>query len=187
VRLLRAAARAPLPWKNGGGVTYEAAVEPPGAGFADFGWRLSTAVVASDGPFSRFEGVDRTLVLLEGAGLTLDIDGRRVALTPEQPLIEFPGEAAVTATLSAGPVLDLNLMVRRGAWLGALEPRRLSAGATLAATEVVLLFALESVTLATARGQVSLAPRDALRLEAGERAVVASPAKLLVAELSRTG
>ena len=44
--LLAAKDRIAQPWKNGGGVTREIAVEPPGAGFDSFGWRVSTAVVA---------------------------------------------------------------------------------------------------------------------------------------------
>ena len=57
-----------VPWKNGGGTTAEVAVHPPGAGLDDFDWRISMADVAVDGPFSRFPGVDRTLVLAEGRG-----------------------------------------------------------------------------------------------------------------------
>ena len=59
------------PWKNGGGTTREIAAFPPGAGLDDFGWRLSVAEVERDGPFSVFSGVDRTIVLLDGAGMRL--------------------------------------------------------------------------------------------------------------------
>ena len=59
------------PWKNGGGVTRQIAIDPPGSGLDDFGWRLSTAEVAQDGPFSRFDGVDRQLHILAGEGLDL--------------------------------------------------------------------------------------------------------------------
>jgi environmental stress-induced protein Ves len=185
VRVLRAADRAAVPWKNGGGVTYEVAADPPGAGFADFGWRVSTAVVASDGPFSRFEGIDRTLVLLEGAGLTLDVAGRAVALSLDSPPLQFDGEAPVHATLASGPILDLNVMVRRGAWTGAVVRRGLPAGARLVAAEVGLLFAFTDVTLTTADGPVSLSAKDALRLDGGEHAELAAPAVLVIAEFRR--
>lgn len=186
MRLLRAADRAPAPWKNGGGVTYEVAVEPPGAGFADFGWRLSTAVIAADGPFSRFDGIDRTLVLVEGDGLRLDIAGRAVELTPEAAIVEFAGEEPVHAALASGPILDLNLMVRRGAWRSSLSRRRVGGGERLAAAEVLLVFALENVALSTPEGVVVLAPKDALLLGAGEQVEFAGPAAaagLILAEL----
>ena len=51
-----------MPWKNGGGETAEIAVSPPGAALDDFDWRLSMARVETDGPFSAFPGIDRTLV-----------------------------------------------------------------------------------------------------------------------------
>ena len=58
-----------MPWKNGGGSTDEIATYPRGAGLDAFDWRVSIAHVASDGPFSRFPGVERTITLLEGAGM----------------------------------------------------------------------------------------------------------------------
>lgn len=109
----RGEARA-APWKNGGGITYELAAFPHGAGFEEFDWRLSMAEVATDGPFSLFPGVDRTLTLLDGAGITLDFSGQDVTLAPGSAPFAFPGEAAVTGRLIAGPILDLNVMTRRG-------------------------------------------------------------------------
>jgi environmental stress-induced protein Ves len=53
-------------WKNGGGSTTEIAVAPMGASLDDFDWRVSMARVASDGPFSEFAGIDRTLDILKG-------------------------------------------------------------------------------------------------------------------------
>ena len=40
------------PWQPGGGRAAEVWVFPPGAGVANFDWRISTAVVARSGPFS---------------------------------------------------------------------------------------------------------------------------------------
>ena len=71
MKLLRARNHRRMPWKNGGGVTTEIAVFPANAGLEDFEWRLSMATVASDGPFSLFAGIDRTLAVLEGEGLVL--------------------------------------------------------------------------------------------------------------------
>jgi environmental stress-induced protein Ves len=104
----------PVPWKNGGGCTTEIMVEPPGALFHDFDWRISLATIAQDGPFSLFPGVDRTLALVEGPGLTLDVDDSgRFVLGEEDTIIEFAGEAAIQATLHGGPAIDFNVMTRR--------------------------------------------------------------------------
>ncbi|MBV9975040.1 MAG: HutD family protein, partial [Hyphomicrobiales bacterium] len=61
MRVLRAGQHRRMPWKNGGGETTEIIASPEGAGLDEFDWRISMARVATDGPFSRFAGVDRTL------------------------------------------------------------------------------------------------------------------------------
>ncbi|MEN9864515.1 MAG: hypothetical protein RL748_105 [Pseudomonadota bacterium] len=102
------------PWKNGGGSTTEIAIGPQGAGFNDFDWRISVATVASDGPFSLFAGIDRTLVLLQGAGMDLQTDDGRIrALRPDAPDWVFPGEWPVMARLCNGVTVDFNVMTRR--------------------------------------------------------------------------
>lgn len=105
----------PEPWKNGGGTTRTIAVEPAGSGFNDFRWRVSVAEVRESGTFSLFPGVDRTIVLLDGAGMELSCtNGTRTLLNKPFALHDFPGEAAIEATLLGGPTRDLNVMVRRG-------------------------------------------------------------------------
>ncbi|SFJ05563.1 HutD family protein [Caulobacter sp. UNC279MFTsu5.1] len=161
MRILRAADRVAAPWKNGGGVTREVAAWPPGAGLDGFDWRVSLADVAADGPFSVFPGVGRVLTVIAGDGLVLEIEGQVVRLAPGAPFA-FAGEAHVTARLTAGPIRDLNVMVRRGAWTARVEPWRGDAVAApdgltlvvlledarnLAALDVVLFDAGEAVTL----------------------------------------
>ena len=115
MKLIRFADLTPKPWKNGGGTTTEIAVSPAGAGFDDFDWRLSVAEVASDGPFSLFPQIDRTLTLIEGQGLDMSIEGREaVRLTPLSAPLAFPGDVPVTASLVEGPIRDFNVMTRRG-------------------------------------------------------------------------
>jgi uncharacterized protein len=99
------------PWKNGGGTTRDILVAPPGASLEEFDWRLSLAQVERDGPFSRFENVDRTLVLLSGA-MTLHEPTRRIELVRGEPH-EFAGEVVIDATVSGGTSLDFNVMTRR--------------------------------------------------------------------------
>jgi uncharacterized protein len=102
-----------LPWKNGGGSTRTIAVSPPDAGLDDFDWRISVAEVASSGDFSIFPGVDRTILLLDGPGMTLRFDdGRIVPLTAPFEPHAFRGDDAVHSQL-LGSSRDFNVMTRR--------------------------------------------------------------------------
>jgi environmental stress-induced protein Ves len=103
-----------MPWKNGRGTTREIAVQPSASNPADFLWRVSVAEVNSAAPFSSFPGIDRHIVLLDGAGFRMTLDGDRThALdTPFVPLA-FAGESMVAVALIDGATRDFNLMVRR--------------------------------------------------------------------------
>jgi environmental stress-induced protein Ves len=101
-----------MPWRNGLGTTVEMARED-GAGAAGFLWRLSRADVTQSGAFSNFPGIDRTLLLLSGAGFTLAFDGGETALTQPYQIARFAGDAPVDCTLHDGPCQDLNIMVDR--------------------------------------------------------------------------
>ncbi|WP_104664471.1 HutD/Ves family protein [Ensifer adhaerens] len=115
MKVLSASSYKRMPWKNGGGETVEIAVSPENASLADFDWRVSMATVATDGPFSSFPGIDRTLSILQGKGMRLMIDGREpVLMTGGTAPLPFPADAATTATLVDGPIVDLNVMTRRG-------------------------------------------------------------------------
>jgi uncharacterized protein len=114
IQVLRASERPATPWLNGGGVTREVAGSPAGAGLDAFDWRVSIADVATAGPFSPFPGIDRAITLVEGPGMTLTVDGTEHRVdTPFRPLA-FPGDAATDCRLLAGPVVDFNVMTRRG-------------------------------------------------------------------------
>jgi environmental stress-induced protein Ves len=104
----------PQPWKNGLGQTREMAVQPVSDSSHDLLWRVSIAEVTCAAPFSAFPGIDRTIVLLDGAGFTMTLDGGQThALTTRFVPFAFPGEAAVEVQLAGGPTRDFNLMVRR--------------------------------------------------------------------------
>jgi hypothetical protein len=49
-------------WKNSGGATWEVACSPGSDGLDRFDWRVSTARIERDGPFSMFPGIDRLIV-----------------------------------------------------------------------------------------------------------------------------
>ena len=115
MQVLRAQDYKRSPWKNGGGETREIAVFPEGAGMADFDWRLSMALVASDGPFSTFPGIERTLTILSGGPMELTIDSQPAArLGADTKPLSFPADIPVFARLLGPSVTDLNVMTRTG-------------------------------------------------------------------------
>ncbi len=168
LHLLPAAGHRRMPWKNGGGETAEIALSPPGAALDAFDWRVSMATVASDGPFSRFPDVDRTLTVLEGGGLSLAVDGRPpTALTPASPPFSFPGDAATGSTLLDGPVVDLNVMTRRGRCRHAVESLHLDGERALSVGghAVLLLCVAGNVDVTAGAEAARLGPLDGLLAE----------------------
>ncbi|WP_186420383.1 HutD family protein [Bosea sp. CS1GBMeth4] len=138
MRLIRAADCLVMPWKNGGGTTTEIAVAPEGASLSDFDWRISMAHVGQDGPFSAFPGIDRTLSVLTGVGITLAFgDGERVQLDRTSAPYSFAADRAVEGLLADGPIDDLNVMSRRGLWRHRVE--RVSGAGSLSASEGLLV------------------------------------------------
>jgi hypothetical protein len=167
------------PWKNGLGRTRELAVAPPGAGMDDFLWRVSVAEVDSAAPFSTFPGIDRTIVLLDGAGFTMTLDDSRThALTePFAPFV-FPGEARVDVVLAGGATRDFNLMTRRGQVRGQVDVWRAPADAVLRPQTVLLYAARGRLQL----GDAVLEAGDAwLRQEAAPAGVVLAPGSVVLA------
>ena len=116
-----------------------------------------------------FPGVDRTLVLLDGAGMALSFAGvpTDVVLDQRRQPFAFPGEAEIQCRLLGGPVRDFNLMVDRATAEATLTVVHLAPGETrtLAGAGSVFLHGLE--------GQASvagtpLAEEETLWLEAPE-------------------
>ncbi len=190
VRIIRAGDYRRMPWKNGGGETVEIAVSPPGASLDAFEWRVSMAHVAASGPFSSFPGIDRTLAVLDGAGIRLALRGREpVSLTRETPPFTFSGDDAAEAQLIGGAILDLNVMTRRESHRHRLTRRRAAAPIRLACGGKLLL-ALVRGTRATARAEGAshaLADGDTVLLDRAEAAEIApaAAADLYVIELRR--
>ncbi|MEV7520587.1 HutD family protein [Streptomyces sp. NPDC091371] len=167
VRVLRAADRAASLWKNGGGVTREIAVLPEGAGMDDFVVRVSLAEVAADGPFSAFPGIDRTLTLAEGAGMDLTVGGQRRLVDERFAPQHFRGDEPTECRLLAGPVVNFNVMYRRGA--AGVQTAVVRGDLTVSVTtdEAVLVVALqEPVAVEAPLGEaLTLDPYDAVLLE----------------------
>jgi len=97
-------------WKNGGGETREIInVASPDAPFL---WRASIATLQTDGPFSRFDGVDRVITLLEGSPLWLRGGEVNHRLMRWQPWA-FAGEWPLATEGIVGLGRDFNIMTQR--------------------------------------------------------------------------
>lgn len=166
-----------MPWKNGLGETIEIAVFPPDAGIGDFDWRISMATVASDGPFSLFPGVERTLSVLSGDGLTLHrADGTKQALGIDSTPYAFPADEQVSATLVDSAITDLNVMTRRGRFDHGVERLHLDGSVAMPASEsAVIVFCLRGqASLAEGAGSTALGTGESLLFDA------AMPSSILI-------
>jgi environmental stress-induced protein Ves len=164
-----------VPWKNGGGRTAEVAAFPEGSGFDTFGWRISMADVASDGPFSIFAGIDRTLIVVEGEGIELDVEGIAYRLDEASPKLSFSGDDITTGRLLAWPIRDLNVMTRRGQFRH--RTRFVESGVALLAEETCAAFlvALDGSFDVTLDSTIhSLQVLDVLMLEATQDLILLS-------------
>jgi environmental stress-induced protein Ves len=168
-KLIQYASLHATPWKNGGGSTTEIAIAPQGATFDDFDWRISLATISQSGPFSTFAGIDRTLTLVSGPGVVLDVGNeRQVALSEREPTVAFPGEAQVTATVSSGSTTDFNVMTRRAVCRHQLERRDVRDFSTLERRSditIVFLAEGESLYLESSKERIALVRYDALILD----------------------
>lgn len=131
----------PVPWRNGGGVTRELAVSP---GQGEWQWRMSVAEVESNGPFSRFEGMDRWFAVLDGAGVRLDVAGQEYLLTQNSAAFYFDGGATTDCTLVNGRTQDFNLMVRRGGTSAHMQRINTRTHITLNAPKTIAVYAMNT-------------------------------------------
>lgn len=162
MKILRARDYRRMPWKNGKGETIEVAVYPENAGLDDFEWRISMASVTTDGPFSTFPGIDRTLSVLTGEGIELSVAGQPpVTLTQNSAPYSFPADQPTTARLINGPITDLNVMTRRGVRSHEVTRRALKQGERIDVSE-------QGVTLILAKSAVLLEDEQGEKIELGE-------------------
>lgn len=110
--------KADLPTKNwAGGTTTQCFIYPPESTYEErnFLFRLSTATVNADGPFSKLEGVSRVITVLKGS-MSICHDGAlsELFLDINTPPYSFDGGADTMGRVHEGPVIDYNLMMRKG-------------------------------------------------------------------------
>jgi environmental stress-induced protein Ves len=178
--------RVPKPWKNGGGSTTDIAVFPQEAGFDEFDWRVSLATIAADGPFSTFPGIERTLVLLDGHGMTLDIDGEPTLVSRAEPVVAFDGESEVMAKLNRGPSTDFNVMTRLDRCYHRFGRRSLDGPSKFVArADVTVLFLAEgeSLELCSDDKRVNLVRYDAVLLDPGTWQLEADQGTIFVVDI----
>lgn len=172
MKILHAGDYRRMPWKNGKGETVEIAVFPPQASVSDFDWRISMASVASDGPFSVFEGIERTLSVLSGEGIELFVQGETpVALRQDTRPHAFAADAPTAATLLSGPITDLNVMTRRGRFAHQVS-MQMADRLTLKAPSAGETMVLVSGACRLAGSAATLAALDMLVLQQADEAVV---------------
>jgi environmental stress-induced protein Ves len=170
-------------WKNGGGTTREIASFPAGAGMYDFDWRVSAARVDAPGAFSHFPRI----AILSGR-LQLEVADRdAITLVEGGGAYDFAGDVAAFGTPVAGPVLDLNLMVRRGRGVGAI--RAVRAGSIPAITAGMILLATRDMVLCIGSRTIRMQIHDAFCFTTvpDEHLIVDAPALALSVALHGTG
>jgi len=172
-----------MSWKNGKGVTEGVATFPEGSGIDSFDWRLSIAHVEADGPFSLFEGIDRSIALLAGAGLSLDLpDGNTVDLEPDTAPFSFPGEWAIDGRNRDGPTIDLNIMTRRGRCTHRME--RVLASGRFKASALCFLVFNRPATITLDGQEIAVDPFDTVCLEREEEMTAPADTPMLAISIS---
>lgn len=170
MHVLRSRDHTRMPWKNGGGETIEMIVSPDGASLDAFDWRISMARVDTDGPFSVFPNVDRTLSVIAGAGLSLVFEDRTVTLDRLSEPLGFSGDAQVSSMLVSGAIEDLNVMTRRGRCDHRVTRHSLVRKTVLEwRGDICVVIAIGSpIDVQVESDTVTLAPCDAVVLAAGD-------------------
>jgi hypothetical protein len=141
----------------------------------DVDWRISIADIESDGEFSHLPGLDRTLMLIDGAGMTLTINGDDHHLSMWQT-ISFSGDATVHCHLDSGPTRDLNVMVKRGSFEAYADVLHLEGGMPISADGDVehFIVVLEGHVSLVGKSADTLGPGDVLHV--GEDAILGGTA-----------
>ena len=118
MRLQRFSEHHAMPWVNGKGTSYEVVSDRDASN--QWSWRVAIAPVAEDGPFSLLPGIDRQLVIIDGMGMVLEVDGKTVESLFGQ-VVSFSGDSTTSARLIDGPIVDIGLMTSRGLSTGSLS------------------------------------------------------------------
>jgi environmental stress-induced protein Ves len=131
---------------------------------------VSLATIAEDGAFSEFPGIERTLALVDGHGMTLEVDGEPMLLSKADPVAAFDGESRVVAKLNRGASTDFNVMTRSDRCYHQFGRRMLSGESRFVArAPVTVLFLAEgdSLELCSDEQRINMVRYDAVLLDQG--------------------
>lgn len=115
-RLLRHATYDRKPWNNGGGITRDVWLWPETAAQDAFDIRLSLASIDTDGPFSAFPGIDRTITQVAGSPFVLVFSGAREHRMEVLQPFSFDSVQTPSSRLGKAGVSAFNVMTRQGRW-----------------------------------------------------------------------
>lgn len=181
-------------WKNGGGMTCEIQRFPQDSSLDSFDWRVSVATVQQDNAFSLFPGIDRSLAILEGKGILLDVASKvgsgteveRHELTPRDPVYRFEGETAIHCTLIGGGIVDFNVMTRRAAFTHTLEQLTITRPTVLsAAGDTALVYVVNGNCRLANETRVHAGDAVLFRDSDEERLVISDAAELMLLQFYR--
>ena len=132
MKLLKSTSYQVMPWKNGLGSTAQIAIHPADADFSsgDYLWRVSSATVRTESPFSQLPGCDRWLTVLSGEGLLIN----GFPLLPLSPF-HFSGDELIHSELIDDAVTDLGIIYRRDKVQASMMLNDLKGTQTLALTK----------------------------------------------------
>ncbi len=116
-RLLRHDTYDRKPWNNGGGMTQDVWLWPEIASQDGFDIRLSLASIDTDGPFSAFPGIDRTITQVGGSPFVLDFGGAREHRMEFLQPYSFDSALTPSSRLGEGAASAFNVMTRHGRWV----------------------------------------------------------------------
>jgi environmental stress-induced protein Ves len=156
------------PWRNSAGRKADIATGPD--------WLVGFAWLDTDAPFSDYGGHDRTIMLIEGPGFTLDFGPSHAALVARRPYVPcvFDGGWTARCRVPDGPCTVLNAMTARATWTHSVTvapPAVLAAPTPGGAAFLVVLKGSIAID-----GQTG-GPRDAFRLAGAVRASAGAGAR----------
>lgn len=187
-RVLHPADYRRVPWKNGLGTTLELATDAPEPG-GPWTWRMSIADVPARSAFSRFEGVDRQIAVLEGGGMRLwPARDEPCAVPRVGGALRFRGEDALEGEPVGAGVRDVNLMVARKAWRAMLRVVRGEAPALSLRADVSIAYlhaASRAVELEADGERMSISPGSLVAASWISLGATSADAVLVVARLER--
>lgn len=158
-------------WANGMGVTTEIAVHPADASLDDFHWRVSVARMVEDTSFSTMPGIDRTLVVVDGAGIDLAVGSAQLRRldTSSEPF-SFPGDMPTFGHVVNGPISNFNVMTCRQHGNHHVERVVVSGTVPVWTTGVTIIHAVNALTAGV------------FELATGDTATVSGPSVCLYLE-----